>query len=174
MPLVIAMAGLPGSGKSALARELERRLGALRWDKDELRELLFPAARVAHDRALNDFCMELAYSGIGQAAKRVPVLILDGRPFTERAQRERAREAARAAGVPLVFVLCTAPMQVLRARITQGAHVAPDRDVSLLERVSARTDPFEGDEIRVDTSEGSVHDAAAHCIAELRSRAHLG
>ncbi len=167
------MAGLPGAGKSAVGRELERRLPALRWDKDQLRELLFPAARVAHDRTLNDFCMGLLYSGIAEALKRAPVLILDGRPFVERAQRDRVREAVREAGVSLALVLCTAPIEMLRERIARGAHLAPDRDESLLERVMARAEPFEGDEIALDTSALAPREAAAFCIAALRSRGLL-
>ena len=169
-PLLIVLCGLPGAGKSSLSRELARRLGALRWDKDELRELLFPGARVRHDRALNDACMELLYAALTRAFVETRIVILDGRPFTESAQRTRVREAAKQAGAAPAFVLCSAQLTVLRERISGSSHVARDRDEALLERLMARSEPFEGDAIRVDTSVLGPEDAASFCVNELRAR----
>ena len=163
------MCGLPGSGKSTLARELERKLNALRWDKDEFRELLFPAARTTHDRALNDFCMEMLYASAQYALKpgTYPNLILDGRPFGEEQQRRRLREVAKERGANLVFVLCTAPMEVLRGRIASATHVAPDRNVELLERLAAVWEPLNDDHISVDTSKLSTDEALGEILTAL-------
>ena len=164
------MCGLPGSGKSTLASELARRTGALHWDKDALRELLFPAARVPHDRALNDVCMELIYSAAREAlGKRASMVILDGRPFANEAQRERARAAAGQVGAAHVFVFCSAPMDVLRRRVAES-HVAPDRNELLLDRLAAEFEPFTEDPIRIDTAALSPAQAAAACLAGLQAR----
>jgi predicted kinase len=164
------MCGLPGSGKSTVSRELARRLGALRWDKDELRQLLFPPEAVAHGRALNDFCMELLYAAARFVfAKDSPpggIIILDGRPFTRRAQRERLREAARQAGAGAAFIACTAPLEVLRRRIA-GPHLAPDRNAALLERLAAECDPFDDADITLDTSALSAKEAVSVCMSGL-------
>ncbi len=123
------MCGLPGAGKTSLSRELARGLGALRWDKDELRELLFPAMRIQHGRPLNDFCMELLYAGVQYAFGHasVPIVIFDGRPFLESAQRARVREVAKQAGVPVAFVVCEAPMTVARMHAFAGSIFVPPR-----------------------------------------------
>ena len=42
--VLIAMAGLPGCGKTALAQRLAERLKAVVLDKDTIRAALFPAA----------------------------------------------------------------------------------------------------------------------------------
>jgi len=170
VPLLVLMCGLPGSGKSTLASELARRSGALHWNKDALRELLFPAARVPHDRALNDACMELMYSAAREAlGKRVSMVILDGRPFANEAQRERARAAAGEAGAAHVFVFCSAPMDELRRRV-DAAHVAPDRNERLLERLAAEFEPFTEEPIRIDTSALSVGQAVEECLAGFAQR----
>ncbi|OGA29941.1 MAG: hypothetical protein A3I01_02405 [Betaproteobacteria bacterium RIFCSPLOWO2_02_FULL_65_24] len=168
------MCGLPGSGKSTLSRALAERLGALRWDKDELRHLLFPPHAVQHDRALNDLCMELLHAAARHAftlpSLGVPAVILDGRPFTEQQQRNRAREAAQQAGANIAFILCTAPMEILRQRIESSAHLAPDRNQALLEWLAATAEPFEGDEIVIDTGSLSLQQALARCLRELAAR----
>lgn len=168
------MCGLPGSGKSTLSRALASRLEALRWDKDELRQLLFPPGVVAHDRALNDLCMELLYSAARHAfasdRARVPVIILDGRPYVEERQRRRAREIALEAGARIVFVLCAAPLAVLRERVQGAAHPARDRDAELVDRLAAGAEAFDGDEIVIDTAALPPDQAVRHCLRELRAR----
>lgn len=170
------MCGLPGSGKSTLSRALAERLGAVRWDKDEVRHLLFAETLASYDRRLNDLCMELLYfaaqSTFRLAALPVPVIILDGRPFMERAQRDRARSVAREAGIPLAFVLCTAPMNILQQRVA-GEHLAPDRDAALIDRLAATADSFEGDAIRIDTGTLTPGDAVARCVQQLTERGLL-
>jgi predicted kinase len=164
------MCGLPGSGKSAVARVLAERLGALHWDKDELRSVLFPADRVRYDAQVNDACMELLYSALPEAFKANSVVIIDGRPFTQRAQRERVREAALDAGAALVFVRCDAPLDVLRSRVDAQNHPAPDRTPDLVDQVAARMEPFDGGELELDTGRMGVEDAADACIAALARR----
>jgi len=168
------LSGLPGSGKTCLSRELARKLGALRWDKDELRELLFPAAVVKHERVRNDFCMETLYAAargaLEHASLGVPIVLLDGRPFTEKRQRTRAVQAAGQAGANIAFILCVAPLVVLRQRIASDRHIAPDRNEALLDRLVAAWEPFDGDEILVDTSALSPGEAALRCINELEAR----
>lgn len=173
-PLLIIMCGLPGSGKSTVSRRLAQRVEGLRWDKDELRHLMFPPELVQHDRALNDLCMEMLYAAALRVFARQDAgaspIILDGRPFMERGQRERARAAAQQAKANIAFVLCTAPKEVLSNRILGDGHLAVDRDADLLGRLIEAADPFEGDEIVIDTAQMDVESAVAHCLQQLSSR----
>jgi predicted kinase len=169
-PLLVVMCGLPGSGKSTIARALAERLGAARWDKDELRDLLFPPALVNHGREINDACMELLYAALPSAFARVPVVVLDGRPYAIRAQRERVRRAALDAGADILFLLCMAPGPVLRQRVATDAHVAPDRDAALLDRLAAEWEPFDDDAVIIDTGATPVAQGVEACLSEVHSR----
>jgi uncharacterized protein len=168
------MAGLPGSGKTTLSRALAARLGALRWDKDELRHLLFPPATVTHNPALNDFCMEVLYAAarrvLAEETSRTGAVILDGRPFAGQAQRERVREVARETGAALLFVMCSAPLDVLRQRILREPHVAPDRNPQLLERLAADMQPFGDDAVTIETASTTPENAVRQCLRELTAR----
>jgi predicted kinase len=168
------MAGLPGSGKSTLSRALAAQIGALRWDKDELRHLLFPPQTVAHDAALNDLCMELLYAAVLHAlatdAPRVSAVILDGRPFARQAQRTRVREIAREAGAELLFVVCRAPLEVLRRRILADRHPAPDRNPGLLDRLAADMQSFDQEAVIIETAMTTSGEAVRHCLHELTAR----
>jgi len=168
------MAGLPGSGKSTLSRALAGRIGAVRWDKDEVRHLLFPPDRVAHDASLNDFCMELLYSAVRHAlaaeGPRVGSIILDGRPFARQSQRGRVREVARQAGAELLFVVCSAPVDVLLGRIVRDRHPAPDRNPELLNRLAGEMQPFGDDAIIIETATTTPEEGVRHCLHELTAR----
>jgi predicted kinase len=169
--LLIAMAGLPGSGKSTLSRVLAAELDALRWDKDEVRQMLFPAGSVVHDRALNDFCMEMLYTAAAEAFRRgVRVVILDGRPYRETAQRLRAAQVAKSCDALMLFVECTAPLDVLRSRVGFPGHIAPDRDEHLLERMEREWQPIREDHLSVETGSRTVEQALGGLLRELRPR----
>jgi predicted kinase len=173
-PVLIAMAWLPGSGKSTLSRALAARIGALRWDKDELRHLLFPPQTVAHDTALNDFCMELLYAAILHAlatkTPRVSAVILDGRPYAGQAQRDRVREVALEAGAELMFVVCSAPLDVLHERILGDRHPAPDRNPELLKRLAAGMQPFGDEAVIIETASATPEEGVLQCLRELAAR----
>jgi predicted kinase len=166
--LLVVMCGLPGSGKSTIARALADRLRAPRWDKDEIRHLLFPPAIAEHDRPLNDACMELLYAALPSAFERFPVVILDGRPFATRAQRLRARRAAADVAADITFIHCMAPIPILKSRLETGGHPAPDRDAALVDRLAREWEPLEADAVVIDTGTGTAADAVEGCLLGLR------
>ena len=110
--------------------------------------------------------MELLYAALPAAFDRAdpPVVILDGRPFAEHAQRGRAAAAAAHANADIAFVLCTAPRDVLLQRVRAGSHPAPDRDEELVDRLAATWEPFQQPVIELDTSRLSVDEAASRCL----------
>src|SRR5881396_2957258 len=98
--MIVIMAGLPGTGKSTLAQALAQRLPGAVLDKDEIRAALFQPAHVEYSPAQDDFCQEImlqtaAYLLAKDAEFHV---LLDGRTFSRRYQRERVIEFCRQVG----------------------------------------------------------------------------
>jgi len=78
--MIVLMAGLPGTGKTTLARELASRLGSRVLNKDEVRHALFSADEIEYSSWQDDFCLHLMIETAGQLLQRDPnrFIFLDG------------------------------------------------------------------------------------------------
>lgn len=141
MSKLIAFAGLPGTGKTTLAKALAERLGAVYLNKDEVRAALFVHAEVEYSSRQNDFCMNIVYQLAAYHAERQPErhIIIDGRTYSRTEQVTALRECAVRCRRELVIIECTCSQATAEARIAGdvGKHVAADRSVELYRRVKA-------------------------------------
>src|SRR5271165_7494650 len=80
----VIMAGLPGTGKSALAEALAKRLKGIVLSKDKVRAALFPPGAITYSSGQNDFCMSVVLMAAQRVAagRAVPFIFLDGRTFS--------------------------------------------------------------------------------------------
>ena len=156
--MLIAIAGLPGTGKSALARGLAPPLGAALLDKDPIRAALFAPADVEHSTNQDDFCMGIILQVAGYLWERDPhrAVILDGRPFSKRYQRIEVARFASDHGVPFKLIECRCPEHIALERIERdalaGTHPAGNRDASLYLALKANFEPLEEPHLAVDTA----------------------
>ena len=123
-PFLIAVGGLIGSGKSALATELGRELAAPVVSSDRTRKLLAGLPITARaDRALYDENeRERTY---GEVIRRARQVIESGRgvivdaTFSTRRWRQLAADAARGADATFVFIEAHCPLDLLRTRLAE-------------------------------------------------------
>ena len=171
--MLVAMAGLPATGKSAVAAKLEEALPGFRLDKDEVREALF-RSRVDYSGAQNDFCLETMFGVAGYLlARGESFVILDGRTYAKRAQVEALKAAAKGVAAPLRIIECVCSDETARHRLTQaeGQHLAQDRTFELYRRIKAQADSIPEPKLVLDTDkltlEGSVEQALSYLRTSL-------
>lgn len=172
---LLAMAGLPGTGKSTLARALAARLHAHVLDKDVVRAALFGPQHVDFTREQDDLVVRAMYDAAAylKRAGRVPFVILDGRTYVRRDARDALAAFAGAADLPWCFVECRCSPPIALGRIASDlqndAHLALNRSAELYRALSAERDPIEVEHVVVDTGVGTTDEHVAHCLAQLRA-----
>jgi predicted kinase len=162
-PLLVAMSGLSGSGKSTVALELAERLGAVRVRSDVERKRLHgfaPEARsdggIYSGPATQRTYARLLDVARGALAARVAVIV--DAASLKRAERELFRTLAVQAGARFALVLCEAPPEVLGARVAGRARAGRDASeagVAVLAQQRHWQEPLAADEqltaFRLDT-----------------------
>lgn len=122
-PLLVAVSGLMGTGKSTLARRLADELGTEVLGTDEIRAAVLPRdgrpAAFGEGRygaeARARVYAELLRRAAERSARGLSV-ILDG-TFTETTHREAVKELGRTTGADVLIVECTCPRETAIERI---------------------------------------------------------
>jgi predicted kinase len=142
--LIVMMAGLPGTGKSTLARALAARISGVVLDKDLIRASVFPKHLIEYSTAQDDFVVELMLSTSAYLLWGDPaaIVILDGRTFSRKYQVDMVVAFAKQVGTPLRIVECVCSEKVALRRLQEdsakGRHVAGNRNAELYREVKAR------------------------------------
>ena len=150
------MAGLPGTGKSALSRALAAQIGGRVLDKDEVRAALFSPADIEYSTLQDDFCMGIMLKVAGYLFRKDPSrhIFLDGRTFSRGYQLDRATGFAEALSQPWRILECVCSEQTARARLARDpAHPAANRDFDLYLQVKARFEKITLPKTIVDTDQ---------------------
>lgn len=141
--------GLPGAGKSTLARSLSRTRLFARVDRDALRAALFPGLPVsaAQKRAAN----AAVWRAVSRLLRQRRSVIVDGMTFASASQRRQARVCARRGRAMYREVFLDCPTALARARVRQSSdHPATDRTAALVDEVARRFAPVSRAVLRLD------------------------
>lgn len=156
------MAGLSGSGKSTTAHQLARQSHAIRLRSDAVRKHL--AGIALHEKGSDEIytpeMTDKTYSrlielGVG-LAQRGERIILDAK-FDRQAKRQEALSVANKNNLPITFIHCTAPRDVLKSRVEQRSGDIADATAAILAKQSM--EPFaESDPVAVVDTTRSAED----------------
>jgi predicted kinase len=158
--MIVIMAGLPGSGKSTLAQALAQRLSGAVLDKDVIRASLFPPPFVEYSQVQDDFCVEIMLKTAAYLLAKDPGLhiLLDGRTFSRRYQRERVIEFCRQADTLWAILECICSEQTalrrLEEAVEQHTHPAANRTPDLYRHIRQAWEPIDGPKLVVDMDAG--------------------
>src|ERR1700722_18054467 len=142
--MIFLMAGLPGTGKTPLARELALRTSGRVLSKDEFRHAIFSAGEIEYSSRQDDFCLHLMVETAGYLLARGSArkIFFDGRPFLRRYQIEDALAAAERQQQPWRILECVCSEETVRRRlqadVASGAHPAGNPDFQIYTATKAR------------------------------------
>jgi predicted kinase len=172
--MIVLMAGLPGCGKSTLARELAARTSGRVLSKDEIRHAIFLPGEIEYSSRQDDYCLQIMVETAGYLLGRDPrrVILLDGRPFSRRYQIENVLGAAESLGQPWRILECVCSEEMARRRLAADADVHParNRDFQLYLEVKARFEAITRPKTVIDT-ERPLEDCVERALAAVRSNA---
>jgi predicted kinase len=129
-PRLIIVCGLPGSGKTTLARQLERRLGAVRFSPDEWIDAL---SLNVYDEDRRGKIEALQWK-IGQELLARGLIVIIEWGTWGRSERDILRLGARALGAAVELHYLSAPADVLFERIQRRGLEAPPIERDALSR----------------------------------------
>jgi predicted kinase len=162
--MIILMAGLPGTGKSTLARGMAEITAGSVLSKDQIRAALFSPEDIEYSTAQDDFCMELMLQAARFLLQKNPQrkVFLDGRTFSRRCQIDRVLAFAADLSQPWTILECTCSEKSVRRRLElDQSHPARNRTFSLYLEVKARFEPIMYQKTVIDTDQ-----PLEHCVQE--------
>jgi predicted kinase len=169
--MIILMAGLPGTGKTTLARELARRTQGALLGKDEIRAAIFSPQDIEYSVEQDDFVLEIMLDATRFLLQKTPTrkIFLDGRPFSRRYQIDRVLDFARKHTQPWKIIECTCSDETARQRLDHEpdpSHPARNRTFALYLEVKARFEPIAYPKATINTDE-STEQCIEHALSAL-------
>ena len=151
---LVALCGLPGTGKSHFAAALASRIPCQVLGSDRLRKILAPEPRYTREEHARVF--RAAHALLESLLAQGHRVVFDATNLTERA-REPLRDIADRVGVPLVLVQFDAPPSLVRQRLARRSRgeiddTWSDADWRIYCRLYPGQEPVAGPHLDVDSS----------------------
>ena len=168
------MAGLPGTGKTTLARRLAAELGAVVLSKDAVRSELFPPPVLDYSTEQDELTMSAVFAAAAYVRRTFPTtpVILDGRTFLRAYQIRDLLALGNAVGEGPRVIECVCADDVARERLERdlaaGTHPARNRTFELYLAVKARAEPITLPHLTLDTGTTPLDECVTQAVEYLR------
>ena len=153
-PGVVALIGLPGAGKSVVARALEDQLGLRRVDRDAIRHAMFP--RCSYSFAEKRAAFRSMLLGLEINCMLGESSVIDGVTFSRRRDLARVDSVIGRYNFAPIPIYLDCPPEIARARIANDVennrHLARDRTPEIVNDVLVRFDTPPATALVIDAS----------------------
>jgi len=165
-PKLVVMMGLPGVGKTYVARRLAERIDAFHFLSDSIRKQLLGIP--VGQRRFEDYGKGIYKGNIGKKTydellRRAQIFLSAGfsviadATFLREDTRDRARETAAKVGAPVLFVFADCPERTVRSRLRGRAteYSFSDATIDVYRAMKSRFKPPRASRevVRIDTSQ---------------------
>jgi uncharacterized protein len=183
-PCLVLVAGLPGTGKSTLGQHLATRAGFRVLRSDEIRKELAGVPATEAPPALREVLYTTAWTDrtYAECLRRAEAVLFAGERvlvdanFREEARRLPFVEATARWAVPVLFLLCRAAPEVVRARLADRRGDASDADCAVYEAAVRQWEapgPGTLPAVREVSADGTPESALGQALDILRSAGTL-
>ncbi len=163
--MMLILCGIPGSGKTTIAKELSRRISGevMHVETDKIR---FMIPSPTYSKEESELVYEIMFSTAAASLARGYTVILDA-TFPREEYRKQAKSVARAQATPclVVYVECSRKEALERNRLRKArGRIAP----KVIDRIASY---FEepGDALRIDSESLSPRRSAALILSHLKT-----
>ena len=166
--MLIIFAGLPGVGKTTIARELAEKLRAVYLRIDSIEQALRDSGAVIDP--MNDSGYRIAYALAGDNLRLGRMVVADSvNPL--RITRQAWHEVAREAGVESVDVeIKCSDSEAHRRRVENRASDIRGLELTWAEVMAREYEPWDLEHIEIDTNDLSVEKSVALICSKLQRR----
>jgi predicted kinase len=137
---LVVLMGLPGCGKTTLARWIAANSDIVVTSRDTIRAAMFPECSYTIEEKNAAYAAMKSAMAITLALGRS--VCTDGMTFANQSDRDDMATLAREASVRLVLVHCDCPIPIAQARVAADTDTwFPDRDAAAVIEVASRLLP---------------------------------
>ncbi len=152
-PFIIAVSGLPGTGKSFVSQRLSEKLHAVILESDALRKVLYPCPTYTASESAHLFAS--IHVLIDRLLEKGIPVILDATNLTEH-DREYLYHIAERRNVKLILVKVEAPQDVVKQRLAERRTAATgksDADWTIYQKLKPTEESIRRKHYVIDTSQ---------------------
>ena len=149
--MLVLVFGLPGTGKTFLAKELASELNLIHVNTDITRKKILSRPGYTHKE--KEMVYDKLFEFLSEYLNRGENLVVDG-TFYKEEYRAKLRAIAREANTKPAFIELTAKEEIIEARMLERAKQVcdSDADFSVYQKIKSEFEPLAEKHLKIDSS----------------------